>query len=137
MTWRDIDLHPPDRVLRQFAAAWLVVVGGLAIDQWLRHGNAGIAVLLGALAVAVGAIGLLRPQAVRLLFIACTVAAFPLGWVVSQAMLIVLFFGLVTPVAMLFALIGRDRLARRRPHRDTYWKPKTTPEDVRRYLRQY
>jgi hypothetical protein len=57
--------------------------------------------------------------------------------VVSQATLLVLFFGVITPVAMLFALVGRDRLARRRPQQDTYWKPKATPQDVRRYLRQY
>jgi hypothetical protein len=134
----DITLHPTDRILRQFASACLIILGGFAANQWLMHGNAGIAATLLAVAVLVGAAGLVRPQAVRWLFIASTVAAFPIGWVVSQVMLLVLFVGIITPVALVFRLQGRDRLSRqRRPEQTSYWKPKVTTSDMRRYLRQY
>jgi len=137
MTWTDIDLHPSDRVLRQFAGAWLVVLGSLGISQWLVRDDPRGALVV-ALAVVIGGAGLIRPRTVRWLFAACTIAAFPIGWVVSQLMLVVLFIGVITPVALFFRIRGRDRLSlQRRPRQHSYWKPKTTAQDVRRYLRQY
>ncbi len=133
-----LDLHPTDRMLRQFAGAWLVVFSGLAANQWLMRGNPRLAVALASLACIVGVAGLLRPRAICWLFITATVVAFPIGWVVSQAMLLVLFIGVMTPVALLFKVRGRDRLARKRTaEQASYWKPKTPTEDMRRYLRQY
>jgi hypothetical protein len=134
----DINLHPSERILRQFAAAWLVVLIGLAANQWLMRGNARIAAALLAVAVLVGGAGLVRPRAVRWLFVSSTIAAFPIGWVISQVMLFVLFIGVITPIALMFRLQGRDRLARKpAPGQDSYWKPKITTEDIGRYLRQY
>lgn len=134
----DINLHPTDRMLRQFAGAWLLVLGALAAHQWLMRGNPRAAAVLLVAALAAGVAGLVRPRAVRWLFLAATIAAFPIGWVVSQVMLVVLFMVVMTPVALLFKVRGRDRLARRRRHEQTsYWKPKAATADMRRYLRQY
>ena len=132
-----LDLHPTDRMLRQFAGAWLLVFSGLAANQWLMRGHPRAAIVLAGLALLIGVAGLLRPRAVRWLFVAATVLAFPIGWVVSQVMLLVLFIGVMTPVALLFKAQGRDRLARKRSGQSSYWKGKTATEDVRRYLRQY
>ncbi len=133
-----INLHPTDRMLRQFAGAWLVAFSGLAATQWLLRGHLRTAAALFGVALIVGVAGLLRPRAVHWLFVAATIAAFPIGWVVSQVMLFLLFVGVITPVALLFRLQGRDRLARHRPeHEASYWKRKTTTADMRRYLRQY
>ena len=138
MNWADIDLNPSSRILRQFAAAWLLMLGAIGVNQWLLRGHPRIGIVLLAIAVVVGTIGLLRPQSIRALFVACTVATFPIGWVVSQVMLLTLFAFVITPVALLFKIRGRDRLWRKRaPERPTYWKPKTPVQDVRRYLRQY
>jgi hypothetical protein len=138
MNWADIDLNPSSRILRQFAAAWLLVLGAIGVNQWLLRGNPRMGIVLVAIAVASGTIGLLRPQFIRPLFVACTLATFPIGWLVSQLMLLTLFACVITPVALLFKISGRDRLWRKRtPERSTYWKPKAPVQDVRRYLRQY
>ena len=134
----DINFHPAERILRQFAAACLVVFSALAANQWLMRDNPRIAATFLVVGLMVGGIGLMRPRAVRWLFVASTIAAFPIGWVVSQVMLIVLFVGVITPVALLFRLQGRDRLSRKPTSgRSSYWKPKATTEDIARYLRQY
>jgi hypothetical protein len=53
-------------------------------------------------------------------------------------MLLALYAIVITPVALLFKISGRDRLWRKRtPEQPTYWKPKAPVHDVRRYLRQY
>ena len=41
------------------------------------------------------------------------VLAFPIGWTVSQVILAVMFYGLFTPIGLVFRLIGRDPL---QPH---------------------
>ena len=134
----EINFQPTDRMLRQFAGAWLVAFSSLAATQWLMRGHPRTAAALFGVALIVGVAGLLRPRGVRWLFVAAAIAAFPIGWVVSQIMLFVLFAGVITPVALLFKLKNRDRLTRRRPeHQASYWKPKTTTADMRRYLRQY
>lgn len=134
----DLNLQPTDRMLRQFAGAWLLVFSAISASQWLTRGNPRAAAVFLVAAVVVGVMGMVRPRAVRWLFLAATVAAFPIGWIVSQVMLFVLFAAVITPVALLFRLRGRDRLGRRRPHgRASYWQPMTTTADIRRYLRQY
>ena len=138
MNWTDIDLHPANRVLRQFALAWLVVVGALGVNQWLFRGNAQLGVVLLLAAGVVGTAGLIRPQVVRWIFVVSSIAAFPVGWAVSQVMLLILFVIVISPVALLFKITGRDRLGRKRmPERQTYWNSKAPTADVRRYLRQY
>ena len=138
MNWADIDLNPSSRILRQFAAVWLIVVGAIALNQWLVRGNPRVGIALLAIAVVASTLALLRPRFIRPVFLACTVATFPIGWLVSQVLLLTLFAIVITPVALLFKITGRDRLGRRRtPERPTYWKPRAPIQDVRRYLRQY
>ena len=88
--------------------------------------------------VVLGIVGLVWPAGVKWPFVAWMVAAFPIGWLISQIMLAVMFFGLLTPVAILFRLRGRD-LLRRKPAgtEASLWTVKETPRDVRRYFTQY
>ena len=132
-----IPWHPSARTLRQFAGLWLVCVGLLAWRCGLGSGHvAGLA--LGALALGAGVSGLLRPAWVRPLFVALTVATLPLGWAVSNLLLLIVFFGLFTPIGLSFRLLGRDVLERRfRPDRDSYWEPKAQPADLARYFRPF
>jgi hypothetical protein len=138
MQWSDISFAPPPRTLRQFAGLWLVCLAALAAWQGFVEGNRTAALVLGALALTVGPLGLLRPQAVRPLFVGWTVLAFPIGWLVTKVVLVLLFYGLFTPVGLVFKLIGRDALARRiEPDRESYWAPKAAPAGVRSYFRQF
>ncbi len=89
-------------------------------------------------ALVVGLLGLAKPSAVRWIFVSWMVAAFPIGWLLSSLMLLLMFYGIITPVAVLCRLLGRDLLRRRPdPHATTFWTPKQTPHDVRSYFRQY
>ncbi len=143
MRWSDISFKLTDRSLRQFAGLWLVFVGALALWQWLGHQRPVAGAVLGALAGSVGAAGLIWPRAAWPFYAGLTVVTFPIGWVVSRALIGVLFFGIFTPLGILFHLIGRDALRVKRsrdgstPGRNTatYWIPKATPTDVRSYFR--
>ena len=138
MTWSDISRNPSPKTLRQFAAAWLVFLLAGGAHQYLARGHHRTGVVLAVLAVFFGGLGLIAPRAIRWLFVGAMVVAFPVGWLVSQVMLLLMFYLIVTPVALVFRLRGRDPLARKpAPGRASFWEPKTTPQDVRSYFRQY
>ena len=138
MRWSDIQFDPPRKVLRQFAGLWLFFFGGLALWEILGRGRTGFGVFLALLAVTIGPLGLLRPEWMRLIYVSWMVLAFPIGWTVSQIILLAMFFGLFTPIGLTFRLLGRDPLRRApRSGLDSYWEPKPVPTDLGRYFKQF
>jgi hypothetical protein len=138
MTWSDVPLRPTARALRQFAGAWLVFFLAFGAHQYLVRKHLTFGLVLIGLALAIGLLGLIKPGAVRWLFVGWMVVAFPIGWLISLLMLLLMFYGLITPVALFFRMRGRDLLRRKRaPAAATFWLPKHMPQDVRSYFRQY
>jgi hypothetical protein len=138
MKWSDLPLKPTARALRQFAGAWLIFFLAVGVYRYLARGQHQIGLAVGAMAVVVGGLGLIKPAAVRWLFVGATVLAFPIGWVVSQVMLGVMYYCIITPLAVWFRIRGRDLLSRKpAPNRASFWSPKHTPGDMGAYFRQY
>lgn len=136
MRWSEISFNPSRNTLRQFAGLWVLFFGGGAVWQYAVRRDGDLALVL-AMATVVGWVGLLRPGAVRYVYVTLTVLAFPLGWAVSHLVLAVLFFGLFTPLGFLFRLAGRDPLALRKARGvDTYWQSKPAV-GVENYFHQY
>jgi hypothetical protein len=137
-SWSDIPFKPTNKALRQFAGAWLVFFLAFGAHQYMtgRHPSLGLAVM--GVAVVVGLLGLIKPPAVRWLFVGWMVAAFPIGLLISWFALLLMYYGIITPVALFFRLRGRD-LLKRKPVADaaSFWRPKEMPKDVRSYFRQY
>ena len=129
---------PSDRLLRQFAWLWIAFFGAVAVRQELHYQRHLVAIAVGAIAITVGAVGLVYPRAIRPVFIGWMGLAYPIGWIVSRIILGAIFYGLLTPVACIFRLIGRDALfLKGRPEAGTYWRPKPRAEDQSQYLRQF
>jgi hypothetical protein len=137
MRWSDLPLNPSRRMLRQFSGLWIVFFGTIAAWQWFGRGHHTLAVVYATLAVTFGPIGLAAPRVMRPIYVAWLVAAFPIGWVVSRVLLMILFFGVATPLAALFRWRGRDVLALRRHDVESYWTAKPRPSDAASYFRQY
>ncbi|MFM2097216.1 MAG: hypothetical protein RIS70_4340 [Planctomycetota bacterium] len=103
-----------------------------------RTGNQplGWSLFLGAAAFSV--IGLAWPPLLRGLFVAWMALMFPIGWLMSYVILIMIYFAVITPVALAMRCCGFDPLHRRRdPTMQSYWEPHQTPADKRRYFRQF
>jgi len=136
MQWSDIQFNPSEKTLRQFAGLFLIVFSLMAVVEFeLRH-RSQLGLIYTALAVTIGPLGLVRPRLVRPIWVAWSVIAFPIGWVVSTVFLAVLFYVVFTPAAIFFRLTGRDVLALRRTEAGSYWKPRPAPRSKRQYFRQ-
>ena len=103
MKWSDLPLKPTDRALRQFAGAWLIIFLAAGVYRYVARGQHGVGIAVGVMAIVIGGMGLIWPAAVRWLFVGATVLAFPIGFVVSQVMLAVMYYGILTPLAFGFA----------------------------------
>src|SRR5690606_15580717 len=99
MKWSDISFTP--RVLRQFAALWILFFGGLGLWRGLVHGQTTLGIALVIVALTVGPLGLWRPQWIRPVYKAWVAAVFPIGWTVSLVTMAVVYYAVVTPLAVL------------------------------------
>ncbi|HUT12042.1 MAG TPA: hypothetical protein VMY42_16190 [Thermoguttaceae bacterium] len=131
-----INLQPTDRQLRQFG--WISLVALPFLGWFWSGGNMTVI----AVAAAVGAVlavgGLLCPRAIRPIFVGLTLIAVPIGMVISELALLLVFYGMFVPMGLFFRLVGRDPLQRNLDRQaDTYWQPKKQPADSASYLRQW
>lgn len=138
MTWSDVTQAPKPKVVRQFGVVCFVVFGGLGLYRALKLGHAASGWGLAGFGLVCLVLGLAAPGLFRWFFTASMVVAFPIGFVVSQVMLALLFFGAFFGVGLFLRWTGKDPLGlRRKAAGSSYWEPKTLPTDPARYLKQY
>lgn len=129
---------PTDRMLRQFSGLWIAFFAGIAALQEFHHHRHTLAIVLAALAVTLGPLGLVWPRVMKPVFIGWMALVYPIGWIVSRVILSTLFYLMFTPVAFVFQLMGRDALVlKRQPQATSYWLPKPRAQDSSQYLRQF
>lgn len=133
MKWRPSDLD-----LRVFAVIQLVVAGALS---WLLHRRFGWdAMALGLLATSLVALlaGIVLPQLLRSYYVLWMLVGFPIGWVVSHALIVVIYYAVMTPVGLALRLRGRDAMQLKvRSEASTYWSPRPEPVKSSRYFQQF
>jgi len=108
------------RDLRKFG----VTVGGvfmlLGLLLLLRHRSSYLSLLGGGALLT--AFGVIWPRALKYVYIAWMALAFTLGFVMSNVILTLLFFLLVTPIGLVARLFQKDFLARKWDKRAaSYW----------------
>jgi hypothetical protein len=138
MTWSEIDFHPDDKKLRQFAGLFFGFALLLACWQLQFEQRRPLATIVLSLGFLILAAGLARPAAVRWLYQGMMAASFPFGWLSSRLLLTIVYFGLFTPLACLFRLRGRDRLGLEIDRTaQTYWKTRPPLPPGSQYLRPF
>ena len=135
----EIEWHPTGRQLRVFG------VGGLLasiIATLVLHFVWGAASLWAGIVLALGAViclsSLTAPPVARIAYVGMSLVAMPIGLVVSFVLLAAFYFLLLTPVAFVFKLIGRDALCRRfDAAAESYWVPHRPSEGAERYFHPF
>jgi hypothetical protein len=96
------------------------------------------ALVLCGIGIVSATFSLIRPGANRPLWVVMMVVAWPIGMAVSYVLMAVVFYGVFTPIGIMFRLIGRDPLCRGIERgAKSYWTPHEPVTDVKRYFRQF
>jgi hypothetical protein len=133
----EINWNPDARSLRWFAG---LQIAFFCVVAWLWRsslGASGGAILI-AVSTVSGLIGLARPTCVKPVYIAWMVAVFPIGWVMSHVVLAVVYYVVLTPIALMVRRRRGDPLQRQfEPAASTYWTLRRPADSTERYFRQY
>jgi len=144
----ELNLDPDAKTLRQFGFIALAGFAAIAALAWFEKlvfagGWLGDArpTVVGAL-LAVGALAaltsLVYPKANKWLFVGLSIAAFPIGFVLSYVILGSLFFLVITPIGLLLRAFGTDPMQRAfQAEAKSYWvdcRPTRPPES---YFKQF
>jgi len=94
--------------------------------------------VLAAIGLLMAGLALVYPRGLRPIFVGLSLVAFPVGWVVSELVLLVLFFGVVLPIGLLLRAVGHDPLDRGFDwEASSYWQPKKPPGGIASYFRRW
>lgn len=131
----EINWAPSLWQLRQFGVLCVFV---LPLLGWLWNvGASNLAVLL-LVGSIIAVLSITWPAAVKAIFIGWMLIAAPIGMVVGELAMLLIFLGIFLPISLIFRLMGRDAL-RLKVDKDanTYWQPKSEPKQVSSYYRRY
>ncbi len=134
----DINWNPTKRELRQFSVALLVASGLVGGLLWWRLGPNPWSQALWIGGPIASVIGLLAPPAIKPLFLGLTLLAFPIGLVIGTLALALVYYGMVTPIGLVFRLFGRDLMKRKPdPEATSYWIRRPSQVPAKRYFQQF
>lgn len=134
MSLIEIQWKPADRQVRQFAAICMV---GLPLVAWWWNASPQWIAGLGLSGGLLLAVSWFAPSVVKPLFLICALLTTPIGLVLGEVMMFLMYLTVFCPMAILFRMIGRDVLLRSMDREcASYWQAKQQPKDVSSYYRQ-
>ncbi len=144
MSLLQIDWKPDRKKLREFAVIWLVGFGIFGcVAAWKSGAFAGSGkwttpCVLWSLALVVGLMGMAAPELVRPVYVGWMAVGLPIGYVTTHVLFGLLYFGVFTATALVFRVIGRDKLLRRFDKTaQTYWVKRAAAPPPARYFDQF
>jgi hypothetical protein len=135
--FQHVKWRPDARELRRFATAMLIgffVLG--AVSAWRARGIGTGSVVLWSIGASL-AVAAFVPKLGRITYLAVYLPTSIIGYVVSNVMLTLMFFLVITPLGIVMKLMGKDVLQQRRPDRTTQWTPVKETKNEESYYRQF
>jgi hypothetical protein len=133
-----INWHPDEDGLRRFGTAMIVGFSAIGIVLLWFGKPLTYPLICFIVGAVTGMLGLTGTKAALPVYWLWMGAAWCMGQLMSRLALALFFFGMITPMAFLMRLLGRDRLRLRRAERPTYWVDAAPqPAEPRRYQRQF
>ena len=141
-----LDLDPPQGQLKQFA--FIAVLGlpliavvvlrfaGLGWGAAVTHPAVLWTLAAGVLQLVLFLLGF-RPLT-RAVYAVLMVVALPIGVVLSHVLMAAIFYLVITPIGLVFRLVGRDTMGRKPdPNARSYWQERDTSRPASSYFKLY
>ena len=135
----EINWHPNRKELRTFAMIAVVasILVSLLLNIFRGLGLQWVAVI-SSLGAAILLTSFVSLRATRVIYLGLILMTLPIGLAVSFLLLAIFFFGILTPLAIVLRLIGRDLLGRKfDPDIGSYWITHRQPDNLDRYFNQF
>ena len=127
--------NPTNRQLRQFGVVGLVVLPSVT---WLWTLDLVAVCWAGAAGLGACGIGFVAPTILKPVYLGLTIATMPIGLILGEVVMLLIYFGLFLPMSIVFRIIGRDALKRRTQNgEESFWQKKKRPTSVRNYYHQF
>jgi len=143
----EMNTNPDERTLRRFGVLALFVFGALAVCAWreswpfpsgMGAARVPVATGLGDIAAVTALFAAVKPAWNRPLYVGLAAIGYPVGVVLSYAVMTALYFGVVAPIGLLLRLLDKDPLQRRLERdRASYWTPARGARTRASYFRQF
>jgi hypothetical protein len=138
MALTSFNRNPSPADLRTFGRLLVPFVALAGVVVRLRSGSPAAAGAVWVVGGVLAAAYLAVPAARRPIFVGWSGVTYPIGWVMSHAILGVVFYLVFTPIGFVVRRFGRDPLERRfEPARPSYWIERGNGSEVARYFRQF
>ncbi len=130
----ELNWSPSDRQLRQFGVVCVFVLPALG---WIWGGSSLAILIFAILGITMAVAGFTQPKTLKPAFLTLMLVTSPIGILVGELSMILIYFGLFLPLSLAFRIMGRDALQLDRPDSATsYWQKKKQPTSVSSYYRQ-
>ncbi len=139
MSLVNVNWHPSPKELNRFRLISVVITLILALVlHVLRDVGVAWCAVIAGIGLIIGLSGFISLRLTRIFYVTLVTVTLPIGMVVSFIFMAVFYFGLITPVGLLFRCIGRDALKRRWDTKSgTYWIEHKSPQNLERYFRPF
>jgi len=135
----ELNWHPSRKELRCFATAFLIAAAAVSLGLYAFKGiDVRWAAIISAIGIIVFLGSFVSLKVTRIVYLGLALATLPIGLAVSVLLLAIFYFGLISPLALVFRLMGRDVLGRKfNPEVPSYWTSHRAPQDPDRYFHQF
>jgi hypothetical protein len=134
-----LNLKPSNKQLRDFGLIGLCMctVIGLLLLGLGKIPPLGLLVLF-LIGLAMFVLSRISAALIKPLYLAMMIVTFPIGWIISHLVMGLFFYVIVTLIAVLFKITGRDPLCRKfDPQADTYWLTYKHKRSAKDYFHQF
>ena len=134
-----LNLKPSEKQLREFGEIALCMcnIVGLLL-MWIAALPVKAFILFCICGVAVFGLSRISVKLVRPIYLGLIVLTFPIGWVISHALMAIFYYVVIGGVGLIFKLLKRDPLNRRyEPQTPSYWIPHRHNRSAKDYFHQF
>jgi hypothetical protein len=134
-----VNWKPSQRDLKGFRWMALMILPLIGLVLYLvKQVDWQYCAAIGAVGAAIWISGLISYRLTRVIYLVLVTLTFPIGLVVSLIIMGLFYFGIITPLGLLFRIMGRDSMCRRFDAKaKTYWVPHESSRAAERYFQQF
>ncbi|MDP8219388.1 MAG: hypothetical protein P9M03_11760 [Candidatus Theseobacter exili] len=134
-----INKNPSIRELKQFSRIWLPLLSillGYIFFSKLHIPHIAVVILVSGAFTSL--FGVFFPGRIKPVFVALIYITYPIGFILSYFILALLFFFLLTPIALIMRIFNFDPIERSSDKtKKSYWKTIEHSDKTEQYFKQY